>query len=317
MAERFSSGDFVFELVEGWGKDLANFADDSWGLRKVVDIGIDAMDRIFLLSRSSRPIIVSDKNGQYLTHWQNQKFSRPHGISFNSKREVYIVDDDAHLIQKYDFSGNLLMELGVRGKPAETGCINKDYRTVKRAAGPFCYPTAISEAPDGELYVSDGYGNARIHRFSHDGVLIQSWGEPGVLPGQFFLPHGVLATDQHVFVADRENNRIQIFDRQGRYQSTWDGFIRPTTIRIGNDDLLYISEAKRCDLFDNYPSTLSIVTVDGEVLARIDNRRGTLPFAKYHCAHCVNVDSEGSVYIGEVGDPPEGYIGVKKYKRIR
>ena len=317
MGEIFTSGDFSFEYVENWGLELSDYEDSEWGTRKVADVGIDAEDNVYLLTRSCRPIIKASPEGHYLMHWEGKYFSRPHSISFNEKHEIYIVDDDGETVQRFDREGNLLMQIGERGVASSTGVVKKDYRTVKQAAGPFHFPTGVSEAPNGELYVSDGYGNARVHRFTHHGKLIQSWGTPGILPGQFFLPHGILATEDRVYVCDRENNRIQLFDRDGKFIEEWKNIMRPSTIRIGPEGLLYVCECKRCDIFDAAPSTLSIMDLKGNVLCRIDNRHGALPFAQYHAAHGLAVDSKGDVYIGEVGNPPKGHLGVKKYRRIR
>ena len=309
----WKSGDFTLIHEEKWGMDLPSYEDHEWGMRKIVDIGVDPFDRVYLLTRSSRPIIVTDGEGRYLTHWNNTEFKRPHSISFTEEGCIYIVDDDCHCVTKYDINGKMIYRLGDPDNPAETGCVHKDYRTVRYSAGPFCYPTGVSITEDGEIYVSDGYGNARIHRFDATGGLIQSWGEPGVLPGQFFLPHGVYVREDTVFVADRENNRVQLFDREGTFKEEWPGFIRPTAIRYDPRGFLYVTEAKRCDVFDAVPSALCIVSLEGKRLAEFDNRRGCYLGATYHTAHGLGMGNAGEIYIGEVGAPPEDFLGVKKY----
>jgi DNA-binding beta-propeller fold protein YncE len=103
------------------------------------------------------------------------------------------------------------MTLGTMNTTSDTGYDGKDYMTITRPGGPFNRPTNIAVGPRGDLYISDGYGNCRVHRFSTTGELKQSWGVPGIGPGQFHLPHGIAtAADGRVFVCDRENDRIQI-----------------------------------------------------------------------------------------------------------
>src|SRR6185369_3048668 len=118
--------------------------------------------------------------------------------------------------------GKLLLTLGTSGKPSDTGIDGIDYRTIKRVGAPFHRPTNIALAADGSIYASDGYGNARVHKFAADGKLLFSWGEPGSGPGQFHVPHGI-AVDPNgtVFVADRENSRIQLFTSEGKFLYAW------------------------------------------------------------------------------------------------
>jgi hypothetical protein len=114
---------------------------------------------------------------------------------------------------------------------------------VKRAAGPFHRVTNVAVLPDGDMYIADGYGNARVHKFSKDGKLLFSWGEPGRGPGQFILPHGIaLDSAGLVYVADRENSRVQIFNPKGEYLREWTFLNRPYDIFIDDQDMLHIAE---------------------------------------------------------------------------
>ena len=326
----FESGGFRYAWDEDWGRGLADGADTQWGMRKVSDIGVDADDNVYLLTRSNRPVIIADKDGRYLRHLDEENlFGRPHGITISEANDVYIVDYTWHVVYRFDKTGKLTLTLGTKCVPSDTGCMeiqdnsplpnrpHVDYRTVKHSAGPFNCPTALAIAPNGDLYVTDGYGNARVHHFSADGKFLSGWGEPGIGPGQFYLPHGITITEKGVvYVCDRENNRIQLFDLDGNYLRELDNLIRPSVIRKGPDGLLYVCECKRCEKFDATPSRLSIMTEDGELLARFDNGIGRHPEKPYHAAHGLAVDSQGNVYIGDVGAPPESYFGVKKYIRL-
>src|SRR5207248_6491697 len=115
--------------------------------------------------------------------------------------------------------------------------------TVRRAGPPFHYPTNLAVGPSGDLYVTDGYGNARVHRFAPDGRLLQSWGEPGGGPGQFRVPHG-LAVDEDgtVYVADRENSRVQLFTADGVYRGAWTDVARPCQVFVDGAGAVYVAE---------------------------------------------------------------------------
>ena len=135
--------------------------------------------------------MVFDRDGTFLHSWGEGLFARPHGITIGPDDAVYCTDDLGHTVRKFTPDGTLLLTLGTSGTPSDTGATSMDYRTILRAGPPFHYPTNVALSPEGELYVSDGYGNARVHKFSADGRLLFSWGEPGNGDGQFHLPHGI------------------------------------------------------------------------------------------------------------------------------
>src|SRR5205085_3625905 len=159
---------------------------------------------------------------------------------------VYCADDTDHTVRALSLDGQLLWSLGTLNRPSDTGYSPEgraNLLSIKRGSGPFNRPTRLAVAPSGELYVSDGYGNARIHRFAADGTLIQSWGEPGSQPGEFQLPHSVWAhSDGRVFVCDRENDRIQIFSPSGEFLEAWTNATRPGDLFIDADDRVYVGE---------------------------------------------------------------------------
>ena len=116
--------------------------------------------------------------------------NRTHGLTVGADA-VYCADDGDHTVRKFSSDGTLLLTIGTAGVASDSGYDGKSTASIQRGAPPFNRPTNVAVAPSGDLYVSDGYGNARVHRFSADGKLIQSWGEPGLAPGQFNLPHGI------------------------------------------------------------------------------------------------------------------------------
>jgi sugar lactone lactonase YvrE len=227
------------------------------------------------------------------------------------------------------------MMIGTPGAASDTGYVpGKWIDTIVRGGPPFNRPTDVAIAPNGELYVSDGYGNARVHRFTADGKLIQSWGEPGSGPGQFMLPHGIwVAADGRVFVADRENDRIQIFSPSGEFLAQWTHVQRPTDICIGRDRLVYVSELTWLPGQRSYtkgvydkkmPGRVSVLDLQGNVLARWGGEDGAAP-GNFWAPHTICVDSRGDIYVGEVtytfsglgkaGQVPEGCHTFQKFAR--
>src|SRR4030095_8652761 len=139
----------------------------------------------FVFSRSQHPVVVTDADGAFLFSWGKDQFVRPHGITIGPDNCVYCTDDSDHTVRKFTREGKLLLTLGTSGRPSDTGATSLDFRGIQRAAGPFHYPTNIALSPAGEIYVSDGYGNARVHKFTPDGKLLMSWGAPAGAAGEF------------------------------------------------------------------------------------------------------------------------------------
>lgn len=310
---KIGNGDFLYEPVESWGCIPAE-----WDVRVVAGVGIDREDKLYVLTRGTPAIIVMDKNGTIREHWGDNIFTRPHGMYIDENEAIYGVDDHAHVAFKFDMNKKLLMALGDRDMPSDTG-YSLDHKVVEQAAGPFNRPTNVAIAKNKDIYITDGYGNCRVHCFAPDGTLKFSWGEPGAGNGQFNLPHGIVIDDeQKVYVADRQNNRIQIFDLEGNYLDEWTGFIRPADLCIGPDGNMYIAECKRCSTYTGAPSRVSIVNMQGDLLARLESEGFYDEALGHHTAHSICVDSEGSIYVGEVGKKiPTGYFGLKKYRRVK
>ena len=171
---------------------------------------------------------------------------------------------------------------------------------------PFCRCTHTALSPDGDIYVSDGYWNARVHKYSPDGELLFSWGRPGTDPGEFNLPHNITCdADGWVYVADRENMRIQVFDGNGRFETEWHGVHRPSGLFTAPDSLCYVGEAGPVYDFNreapNLGPRVSIWTGRGELVSRLqlNPSAGTDP-GQFLSPHGIAVDSRGDIYVGEV-----------------
>lgn len=288
----FGSGKYKYELVDGWAK-----LPEGWSFIDVGGLAVDSQDKLYVFNRSPHPLIILDRSGKFLSSWGENFFGRPHGIRISHNKEIYCTDDVRHQVFKFTLQGKLIMTLGEQGKPSDTGYIDQpdffaSLETIKRGGPPFNRPTGVALSSTSEIYISDGYGNARVHKFSPEGKFLFSWGEPGRANSQFRLPHNVLVDRQdRIWVPDRENSRIQIFDANGKFLTQWKDLIRPTDIFIDDEDVVYVSELG---------PRVSIFTIDGRLLARWGNEEKDPATDLFIAPHAITVDSHGDIYVGEV-----------------
>jgi DNA-binding beta-propeller fold protein YncE len=297
-------GSYQYEPLPNWEQ-----LPSGWSHGDVAGVATDSQDRVYVFNRSEHPLIVYDRDGKFLTSWGEGVFTRPHGITITADDIIWLADDSDHTVRKCTLEGEILQTLGTKNQPSDSGYTGGNLSSIVRGAGPFNRPTRLSLAPSGDLYVSDGYGNARVHRFSGSGEYIQSWGEPGDGPGQFHLPHSVWAhTDGRVFVCDRENDRIQIFSPTGEHLTTWTNVTRPGDLFIDKDNRVYVGEmawnkGEKSLAGRTWPETrsakLSVRDLDGNVIATWG---GDDPCAVdgISSPHGIWVDSAGNIYVGEV-----------------
>jgi DNA-binding beta-propeller fold protein YncE len=329
---KVGQGKYSYELAEGWEQIPAG-----WRHGDVVNVAIDSRDRVYAFNRSEHPVMVYERDGTFVGSWGEGVFTRPHGITI-SKDVVYCTDDKDHTVRKFTLEGELLRTIGTPGKASDTGFVDAgttSLASVKRGAGPFNRPTRVFEAPTGDFYVTDGYGNARVHRFDAAWQLIGSWGEPGEGPGQFNLPHSLwVTTDGRVWVCDRENDRVQLFSPTGEFLTMWTNCTKPADIVIDEaEGVVYLGElawvagtpsmAGR-PITENRPSQVSVRDMDGNVLSRWG---GPDPWApgSFGSAHGITVDSHGDIYVAEVAETALGRIGkyrpeypsLSKFVRVR
>jgi DNA-binding beta-propeller fold protein YncE len=288
------SGDYAFRVDRDWAKLPAG-----WSFREVAAVGVDAQDNVYVFNRGENPMIVFDRDGNFLRSWGERLFRHAHGVHIAPDGAIYCTDDGDHTVRKMTPDGKVLLEIGSPNKPA-----------AFMSGQPFnrCTHTALS--PKGEIYVSDGYGNPRVHKYTPDGRLLLSWGQSGTSPGQFNLPHAVCCdADGWVYVADRENHRIQVFDGNGKYETQWNDLHRPSGFCMsgGACPLCYVGEiGPYMSVNRHYPNLgprVSILDTKGNVLARL----GKVPDAygqepgQFMSPHGIAVDSRGDIYVGEVG----------------
>ena len=292
MNDSARSGDFAYRIQAEWAK-----LPDGWSFFEVVDIAIDVQDNVYVFCRGEHPLIVFDKNGNFMYSWGEGLFKRPHGITIGADGSLYLADDWGHVIHKVSHEKEIVFTLGTgQAAPFHGG-------------EPFNLPTKVALEPGtGALYVSDGYGNARIHKYSSSGERLFSWGRSGSDPGEFSLPHSVCTDKQgRVYVADRENHRIQIFDDTGRFITQWNNMYRPCGLFITPDDpqLAIVSEVPPgmafMDGIPNLGARIVIYNLSGKRLAAFGEALpgDGMPF-QFWAPHAVTADSSGNLYVGEV-----------------
>ena len=154
------TGKYTYEIVEGWGS-----LPQGWELGQTA-IVTDSQDRVYLFNRSDHPLIVLDRDGNFLSAWGEGVLSDAHGMFIDAEDNLYLPVKNNHVVLKYSSQGNLLMSLGTRDQPSDTGWSGNISDPVQRAAAPFNRPTDVALSPDGDLYISDGYGNSRVHKFT-------------------------------------------------------------------------------------------------------------------------------------------------------
>lgn len=262
MAATIGTGDYVYEYCPDWAKLPSGHTFEGPS-----GVAVDSYDRVYVYQRRGPPVLVFDREGHFLNPWLRREGvpADAHHIHVGPDDSVYLVDRDAHQVLKYTTEGELVMALGNRDLPA--------------FQAPFNHPADIDIGPTGDIFVADGYGNSSIHRFSPDGHYITSFGTPGRGPGQFVVPHSIgVSKDGRVYVADRENDRVQVFSEDGAFLQEWIDFKCPMGVHIDAEDTVYVT--------DQVPR-ISVLNLEGELLAR---------GRTFENAHQVYTDSNGDIY---------------------
>ena len=267
------SGAHTYEVAENWGE-----LPQDWSFQHVAGIAISGDDELYIFNRSDHPIIVLDREGRFMRSWGEGRFKSAHGIDITRDGTLWLVDNKSHAVQNFSTAGAHLRTLGTPDQPAADG-------------EPFNSPTDISIAPNGDLYISDGFGNDRVHIFTPDGEYVKSWGQAGVGAGDFNLPHNICVhPDGRVLVSDTDNHRVQIFDLDGKHLATWADFIQPTGIHVDRDGAVYVAELR---------NRITILDSAGRRLARWGRVPSHEP-GQFIAPHAVFTDSHGDLYVGEV-----------------
>lgn len=292
MSIILGQGEHRYRATDEWAK-----LPDGWKFGDVAAVGVDRHDNVYVFNRSEHPMVVFDREGNFLRSWGEGVFTHPHGVSMGPDDTIYCTDDFDHTVRHCKLDGKVLMTLGVPNRPAPF-----------MSGKPFnrCTHTALSQR--GDIYVSDGYSNGAIHKFDPSGRHLMSWGKSGRGPGEFNLPHNIVTDDDGwVYVADRENHRVQVFSCDGVFEAEWRNMHRPNGLHMpkGQCQLCYVGEIGPYYNFNrgapNLGPRVSIFDKKGNLLARLgeDPTAGNMP-GKFLSPHSLAVDSHGDLYVGEV-----------------
>lgn len=293
-------------------------------LGDVAGLAIDDDDNIVLFNRGETPVVVVRPEGELVTCWGVDEFKNPHGAAFGADGYLYLTDNGLHVVRKYSLEGDLLMQIGTDEKPSEF-----------MSGEPFNRCTHATAGPSGDVYVTDGYHNAVVHRFNLNGELLATWGRPGTRSGEFNLPHNIACDSEgRVYVADRENDRVQIFTADGAYLRQVVNMHRPSALALGRSaqpEIIVGELPSFLEVNRETPNVGACVTVfdaAGAELAtlRRDPAIGREP-GQFLSPHSIAMDSHGDLYVGEVGradwrslfgaEPvPDDLRGVQKLRRV-
>jgi DNA-binding beta-propeller fold protein YncE len=271
--EPAKSGIPDYRPVANWLQLPANLK-----LGQVSAVATDAADNVYVFHRGKQPILVFDRQGKFLRSWGDGLMKTPHGLRVDRQGNVWITDMGNHLVRKFDAEGKLLLTLGQKDKPGD---------------GPdqFNRPTDVAVTPSGEFYVSDGYGNSRVVKFSKEGKFQKEWGRKGKKEGEFNLPHAIcLDASGRVYVGDRENERIQVFDAEGKFLAQWKESGAPYGMFLTTDGRMFVADGRA--------DWVKVLDREGKPLGRWGEKgQGA---GQFQVPHAVCVDSKGAVYVAEV-----------------
>lgn len=276
MVTTFGTGAYTYTVDAAWGR-----GPNGRQLGLVSGVAVDSRDHVHIFQRTPVGCVhVFDRDGVFVRSWGSDAFPAAHGIWISPDEYAYCTDRETHTVTKWTLLGQKLATWGTEGRPGAPGM-------------PFNEPAQAIIAPDGAMYVADGYGQFRVHRFGANGQLERSWGQEGTGPGDFGWPVHSVRVDPRgrVLVADRGNSRIQLFGRDGDYLGEWTDVRRPMDIWIDAHQNVIVVEGEQ---------RVSVFTLDGQLLSRW-GEHGSGPGEFERAPHCLAVDSHGDIYVGEVG----------------
>ncbi|MEN6534703.1 MAG: peptidyl-alpha-hydroxyglycine alpha-amidating lyase family protein [Bryobacteraceae bacterium] len=273
-----------YKVVHGWPKLPEGFVMGS-----VSGIAVDSGSHVYVFHRGPQPVLCFDgKTGKLISSWGGDVFKTPHGLKLDKDDNLWVTDVGHHQIFKFNRDGKLLMAVGTKGVPGLD-------------ATHFDKPTDVAVAPNGEFYVSDGYGNSRVAKFSAKGEFLFDWGRKGSKPGEFDTPHSITLDKQgRVYVADRSNARIQVFDAKGKFLHEWKSaeLGRPWSVFFGPDGNLNVTDGGDVESKPVERNRILKLDLQGKII----EKWGT--YGRYDgqfvWAHIITVAPNGDAYIGDI-----------------
>ena len=306
-------GNFKYKVLENWEQMPEGY---SWP--ETAGVATDADDNVYVFNRGEHPMMVFDKDGNFLRSWGEGIFTRAHGVSRGPDNTLYCTDDGDHTVRQCTLDGKVLMTIGNPGNASDLFSGNPFNRCTHTATDP----------DNGDIFVTDGYGNSRVHRFTPAGEHVLSWGEPGIDAGQFIRPHNIAIDEKNrIYIADRESHRVQIFDENGSFITMWNNIHRPDGLTLAPDGNIYIGELNGMGGMEGAPNLghrVSVYNQEGERLAVFGEREEGVSAGHFIAPHGIAVDSHLDIYVGEVSftihgrhlDPPQEVKSFTKLIRL-
>ena len=266
-----------YKVVENWAQ-----LPKGWNFGETSGVDVDKDDNVWVFNRGAHPVMQFNKNGKLLQAWPEMPVTSSHGLRVDPEGNIWTVDVAAHRVMKFSPAGKVLMVVGaVGGKEG-----NND------STDAFNRPTNVTFGANGDFFVSDGYVNSRVVKFNKNGDYIKHWGTKGTGDGQFELVHDA-AVDSHgrMYIADRNNQRVQLFDQDGKFQGKWTGIGAPW-------GLYYVARDNAIFMCDGVNDRVIKMDLDGNVLGVLGSH-GKAP-GKFDFPHSLAVDSTGALYVAEI-----------------
>ncbi len=285
-------------------------------------MAIDSHEHIWFFKKGPDPVQVYTVDGDFVRSWGRGQFDNPHHLRIDHEDNVWIADFGLHVIQKFTPEGKLLMTLGTRGVPGEDETH-------------FFRPTDMAITPEGDIFVTDGYGNRRVVHFDRNGKFVRAWGHYGSAPGTFVLPHAIALDSQgRLYVADRNSGRIQIFSQKGEFLEQWSGLIMPWGLFISHDDRIWVCGSSphwwlRDGQYPEYKDQIfmrfdpqgyvrQVWTIPLGDIGDDKNNPVTdrLRPGEAVGVHCIVEDSQGNLYVGDIyGERAQKFVPIRRRRK--
>lgn len=248
---------------------------------EVAGVTEDAQGNVYLVQPTRLPVLVFDRNGNYLRGWGNGELLEPHSVRIDADGNVWIPDIRLHQVKKFTPNGTLLQTFGTKKKKGRV--------QATKLNG----PTDVAFGLNGDVYITDGYGNSRVVHLSHNGTYLGEWGSHGSDPGEFRTPHSIAVDSTGlVYVADRGNSRIQVFNPDGTYLREWETTDTPWGLSITADGKMFVGHG--------FPYTVSVYDLQGQQLAYWGKKSKGRPVGSFASVHMLSADSQGTLYTAEL-----------------
>jgi DNA-binding beta-propeller fold protein YncE len=250
---------------------------DTIKLDKCSGVGVNSKGEVFLFHRGKHPIIVLDSTGKYLRSWGDDVIGSAHGLRIDQDDNVWVTDIGNHQVLKFSPAGKQLLALGKAG-------------TAGDGIDEFDQPTDVAFGSKGEIYISDGYGNSRVMKFTPNGGFLTQWGKAGDGPSEFDTPHTIVVDHKgRVVVGDRENDRVQVFDESGKLLEIWPGFA-PFGLALDQQGNLFVADGRA--------NKVLRLNAKGKVVGSW-GEEGNAP-GQFQLPHMLATDAKGNLYVGEI-----------------